>query len=366
MTLRKRVLLELLKKGQVKRKQLLDSLGIAKSTLSYVIRDLRAEGKIEIVSERRGRGRPSERIRISPKAWEVIGIKLGREGVIGILMDATLREIKRVEEKVPHGARNLEGYSLLLQKVLDSLVRKRAVAIGVSVSGSVSNGIVVDSPMLNINNMDIKTMIEERFKGPISVMGDVQALAVYESFKYGGQRFLIVNYGLGIGACWCENGKSHSLPIGHTLVVRNGEKCYCGQKGCLETVASDYTNLKAFTGKNFSIIEFVEYEHERYEKYLRKMWEIAQKNHEKLLPIYNRSIEMLSTVIGNLLVLLQPHKISFYGEGIFQWMVEKIEGKIKESFTRSGIKEIKFYCRKESDAFEKGAAFRSVLEYLRK
>ncbi|RLF88186.1 hypothetical protein DRN43_06420, partial [Thermococci archaeon] len=178
MTLRKRVLLELLKRGQVKRKHLLDSLGIAKSTLSYVIRDLRAEGKIEIVSERRGGGRPSERIRISSKAGEVIGIKLGREGVIGILMDATLREIKRVEEKVPHGARNLEGYSLLLQKVLDSLVRKRAVAIGVSVSGSVSNGIVVDSPMLNINSMDIKTMIEERFKGPISVIGDVQALAV--------------------------------------------------------------------------------------------------------------------------------------------------------------------------------------------
>ncbi len=364
-TLKRRILLELLRKGVVRRKEIVESFGVAKSTLSYAIRDLRQEGKIDVLSERKGRGRPSEIVRLSPKAWKIVGVKIGREAVIGVLMDATLKEIKRTEEKVFHGMRNISGYTMLLERILEELVTKKVAAIGISVSGNVENGVVVDSPMLNINGLDLKEILKKNFSGTVSIMSDVQALSVHESFKYGGDRFLIVNYGLGIGACWCESGKNRVLPIGHIVVDRSGEMCYCGQRGCLETVASDYANLKAFTHGDFTITEFVEYEHERYEDKLLKLWELSKKEPEKVRKIYDKSLDMLSMVIGNLVVLFQPEKVSFYGEGIAGWMVNEVEERVKLNFKRQGVEKVRFHFRGEDDAFEKGAAFKAAVEFLR-
>ena len=169
MRLKERLLLEILGKSDVTRKELVEKLGVAKSTLSYVLTELKEEGKVSIKTRIRGRGRPEELITISPNAWKAIGVKMGREAVIGVLMDASLKEIRSVELDVTSDMRNEEGYRKLLRRVLEILGSAEVSAVGLSVSGIVESGIVLESPMLNLRNADFRNELSS-FKA-FKVMG---------------------------------------------------------------------------------------------------------------------------------------------------------------------------------------------------
>jgi predicted NBD/HSP70 family sugar kinase len=220
MKLKNKVLLEILGKEHVTRKYLIERLKIAKSALSYVINDLKREGKIEVRSRIKGRGRPEEIISISSNSWRSIGVKIGREAVVGVLMDASLKDLKTISLEVSHDLRNEGGYKLLLKKILNFFKEDSATVIGMSVSGVIENGKVLDSPMLNLKDTSFNDELSTFSMA--KVIGDVEALAMYEAMKYGSENFLVINYGLGIGA-GVFNGEFRNLPIGHIIVEKNGE-----------------------------------------------------------------------------------------------------------------------------------------------
>ncbi len=360
MNLKGRIMVEILKKGWITRKELLEKFGVAKSTLSYVISELKNEKKVKISKRVKGRGRPEEIISMNPNAWKTIGVKIGREAVVGVLMDASLKELDTSFEMIPHRMRNEHGSKELLRKVIDKLPKDGVVGIGLSVSGIVKNGIVVESPILNLKGVDFRKDIEGF--GVSEVMGDIRSLAIYEVMKYGGDDFLVVNYGLGIGAGLYRKGKFSYLPIGHAVVEENGEECYCGKRGCLETVASDYANLKSFTNGNFTIKEFVEYEHEKYYEKLKELWKLSKEEREDIRKHYEKSIKYLGSVLGNLSFLLSPKKIVLYGEGTSTWMSRMLEERIKKVFDEKA----RVVYRKELDAFEKGAAYSVTIAAIKR
>ncbi len=363
MMVKERVLLEIFRSGEITRMELSRRLGVAKSTLSYVLKELRENGKVEIKLQRIGRGRPREIVSISPKAWKSLGIKIGREAVVGILLDASLREVSKAVREVTHEFRSNTGFKKLLEDVLEEMMSEDVEAIGISVSGEVHGTVITEAPILNVYNLDLSEIVGRFFAGTFEVVEDVRAVAVYERFEYGGDSFLIVNYGLGIGGCWCEGDRSMVLPLGHTVVDPDGEECYCGQRGCLETVASDYAVLKSFTSGSFTIREFVEYEHERYGKSLEELWKISKGDPGEVRRHYERAIENLSLVVGNTVKLLRPRRVALYGEGMFDWIAEEIERRVKERFR--GI-EVEVVHRGDLDAFEKGAAILAVIEGIRR
>ncbi len=354
------------------RRDIKESLGVVDSTVSYLISEMIEEGFVEISFVRKKRrGRPYEVIRLREDAWYSIGLKIGRESVKGVLFNARMEMIDEVEVHITKEMRNNNGYTFAVFKVLEDLHRNNVKAIGISSSGEVDSERIINSPILNVWDLHLKKKIEEKL-GPIliTLMNDVDSLAYFEKYFYGGKRFLVISYGVGIGASFfdensifiLENGRS-ILELGH-IIVGDGEECYCGQRGCLEIYASEYAVLKEFLKEDFSIKEFIEFEEERFRKDLEHLRKLA-KDPDVVKEYYMPSLKYLSMAVGNLIMLFFPEKVVFYGEGIKSWMVKEIEKFIKERYRSGVVGRINFLCREEEkNAWETGVALNAVEKYI--
>jgi glucokinase len=97
----------------------------------------------------------------------------------------------------------------------------------------------------------------------VRIIGDASALA-YAEFVLGAGRGatnlmgIVVSTGIGGGVVL--NGAFHvgrtgnAGMIGHSVVVRNGALCACGQRGCVEAYASGTNMAKAFGVDNFEAV----------------------------------------------------------------------------------------------------------------
>ncbi len=82
----------------------------------------------------------------------------------------------------------------------------------------------------------------------VKVENDAKSLALGEAWFDDNQisykSMVAVNVGRGIGAGMVINGKvyngEHGIAgeIGHMMIDINGKRCTCGNKGCLQTLAS--------------------------------------------------------------------------------------------------------------------------------
>ena len=129
------------------------------------------------------------------------------------------------------------------------IARSKVLGIGVGMPGLIrtSDSMVVFSPVLQRRNLNLYDHLASRFELPIMVDSIHRVLVMGEK-KYGSCRnsdnFVTVNLGYGIGAGLFINGNVYSGncgfagEIGHIILNPLGPKCFCGNRGCLETLGS--------------------------------------------------------------------------------------------------------------------------------
>lgn len=120
-------------------------------------------------------------------------------------------------------------------------------SIGLGVPGMVdaSSGEVRHAANLGFSRLDLGSELHERFGVQVRVENDVNAAAL------GAYRFLdlngtmaYLNLGTGMAAGIVSGGRlmrgstGNAGEIGHIPLFPDGASCPCGQRGCLETVAS--------------------------------------------------------------------------------------------------------------------------------
>lgn len=153
------------------------------------------------------------------------------------------------------GYRGLEAGLKRIGKTLEAAIEKAGISasdisgIGIACPGPVdpSDGILIHAPNLGWTDAPIRDALEKWFKCPITLANDVDA-GVYGEYKHGaamGARCAVGIFpgtGIGGGAVLEDNivqGRHvSSMEIGHLPVIRGGALCGCGNRGCLETVAS--------------------------------------------------------------------------------------------------------------------------------
>jgi glucokinase len=125
-----------------------------------------------------------------------------------------------------------------------------AVAAGVAVPGIVDaeHGIAVYAANLGWRDVPLRTLLGERLGGiPVALGHDVRTGGLAEGrigAGRGADRFLFVPLGTGIagaiGIAGTIEAGAHGCAgeIGHIVVRPDGPDCGCGQRGCLETLAS--------------------------------------------------------------------------------------------------------------------------------
>lgn len=94
---------------------------------------------------------------------------------------------------------------------------------------------------------DIVTPLRETFRVPVRLENDADAAAIGE-FHFGAGRhtnpLVMVTLGTGVGGAVLVNGQIYRgvngehPELGHIPVVPDGSECYCGTRGCWESLAS--------------------------------------------------------------------------------------------------------------------------------
>ena len=150
--------------------------------------------------------------------------------------------------KVPT-EKNIDSVLYQIEELIKNFHPK---AIGIGVAGLINKetGRLEDSPNLKfLEGINLKSLIEDRFKIPVIVENDASA-AAFGEYKYGaaknGKIVVCLTLGTGLGGGLVIDGKlidgvsGTAMEIGHTTIDINGWECHCGRKGCLEAYVSSY------------------------------------------------------------------------------------------------------------------------------
>lgn len=186
-----------------------------------------------------------------------VGFDLGGTKMLGVVLDSELKAVGKKRKKT----RGYEGAEAGVQRIIQTIRQaladaevapKQLAGIGIGCPGPIdlAEGVVLDAVNLSWQNVPLKELLEAEFDCPVSVLNDVDA-GVYGEYRFGAAKdcrsALGVFPGTGIGGGCVYNGQivhggSFScFEIGHVQVTRNGRKCGCGLRGCLETEASRLT-----------------------------------------------------------------------------------------------------------------------------
>lgn len=246
-------------------KILFDEGGKALAELSYItkislplvtklVMELRAEGYLveeKDTSKNTQAGRPATLYNLNPVSGYIMGVDLGRVYTTFLLIDYRQNIVFEKREKKSY----LFDDETVIKKVCNEISqiikesgidKSKFMGAGFSIPGIINSATGESESYLNFGK-PIKDLFEEELKLPVIIEHDAKAMA-YGEFWLGGakslQNVICVNYGWGLGLGMILNGNiyygqnGYAGEFGHIPVVANGEQCYCGKRGCLETVSS--------------------------------------------------------------------------------------------------------------------------------
>ena len=177
-----------------------------------------------------------------------IGVDLGGTKIESVLIDKDLKVLKR--KRVPTPKNN---YSEIVNSIV-SLVSELSSNIsefsfGICTPGVISKktGLIKNSNTQCLIGRPLKDDLEEKLDKNISMENDANCFAIAES-RFGAAKQYDVVFGAimgtGIGGGVVINGNLHSGrnliggEWGHHTLYHDGNPCYCGKRGCVETYIS--------------------------------------------------------------------------------------------------------------------------------
>ena len=270
-----------------------------------------------------------------------IGIDIGGSHVGTGLINLNGRIIAKEEQDLDNEVKD-ENYS---QKLLDTIIEtitkilekkkidiKEISLIGIAVPGTVSDTHIIKADNLHIKNFNIVSEINKYFNIPIILRNDAKCAAIAEKEygslkKYDDALFLTIGTGIGgavyLGGKLLKPKKYEGFEIGHMVIQKNGLKCNCGRKGCLER----YASMKAFK-------QMIQKEFGKENLTGKEVKELLEnnKNSEQVDKIINEYISYLSTGIANLINIFEPQTISIGGSFVHfkDILLERLEKKLNE------------------------------------
>ena len=199
-----------------------------------------------------------------------LGVDLGGTKTEAVLLDENFSVIKRKRIPTPQNdyQKILDSISSL---VLDISKNVTDFSLGVCTPGSISKqtGLIKNSNTQCLIDKSLKEDLENKLGKKISIENDANCFAMAEATLGAGINFDLifgVILGTGVGGGIVINKKLHSGRTniggewGHHTLHRNGNLCYCGKHGCVETYISGpalENHWKKLSGKSQPIKEIL-------------------------------------------------------------------------------------------------------------
>jgi glucokinase len=182
-----------------------------------------------------------------------IALDLGGTQLRGALVDAEaniLRHAVVATDAAAGPAVVLQQLCAIASAVSEEIAEDRVLGVGVVLPGPLDtvNGVALAVPTLaGFVDLPIRTMLEQQWSLPVQLENDAIAATLGE-WRFGAGRghadLVYVTVSTGIGGGVVSDGRllrgrrGMAGHVGHMTIMRDGEACACGNRGCWEAYGS--------------------------------------------------------------------------------------------------------------------------------
>jgi N-acetylglucosamine repressor len=260
----RRLLEAIQRHGPSSRAMLTRVSGLTAPTVSKAVDALLKRGLVEELEPvEQALGRPGKLVRMAAESAAVLGVVIDAATccVVAAGLDGQVTEQQTRRFDTP------DSYTDLIDALEDQCrgllasVTGKTHGIGVSVPGLINDRLeeIVFSPNLHaLDKRNPARDLEKRLGIPCQLVQETDALCLSERM-YGDARgledFAVLDAATGLGLSVMSGGRllaGHSGmagEVGHITVALDGVRCGCGNRGCLETLATDSALLRLLAEK---------------------------------------------------------------------------------------------------------------------
>ena len=247
--------------GPISRIELSKKALLAPASITKIVREMLEAHLVQETEfqEAGSRGRPAVGLILDTQAWHYLSVRIGNGEITLALRDLSSQLV--VEDLCPLPVEASEPLLTRIVAVIDAFFIRhqqrleRLTAIAITLPGILNarTGIVHRMPFYQVTDMPLGPELEKRSGLPVYIQHDVCAWTLAESLFGASQEAknviqVVIDHQVGAGVIsggrLLHNGSSTLVEIGHIQVDPQGKQCYCGNHGCLETVASSENLLE--------------------------------------------------------------------------------------------------------------------------
>ena len=257
-----------------------------------------------------------------------IGIDLGGTKIEGILVDDNYKTITR--KRIPTNQDN--GYNSILESIKNLCMElmpesNENISIGVCTPGALSlnSGLIKNSNTQCLIGKDLQNDLKNILHHDISIENDANCFALAEANLGVGKNSNLVFgviMGTGVGGGITINGKIHhgrnniAGEWGHHCLHNDGNRCYCGNSGCVETYISGPSleqNWSQLSGLNQSLPEILQnFNNQHFENWKKSFIDNFALSLSNVIDILDPDMIILGGGLSNIDFLYDEAKNAVY------------------------------------------------------
>lgn len=241
--------------GPVSRIELAKRAQLAPASITKIVREMLDAHLVQETEfqEPGSRGRPAIGLVLDTFAWHYLAIHIQPGHILLTLRDLSSRALQ--EDHLPLHDYSEQSLLQQIQHMVNAFFMRhqskleRLTAIAITLPGLMNAvpGGEHRMPGYDVQEMLLSETLSALTGLPVFVQHDISAWTLAESLfgaSYGAQDVIQIVIGETVGAGVISGGQLlHKsgralVEIGHTQIDPYGQQCYCGNHGCLETVAS--------------------------------------------------------------------------------------------------------------------------------
>ena len=247
----------------------------------------------------------------------LLGIDLGGTKIEGIVLESKEKPIEVIRHRVD--TEEKKGYLQVVDNIkslveyIENKINHKFDKLGIGTPGTLdpATGLLKNSNSQCLNGKPIQKDLSETLDKIILIQNDANCFALAETLlgsvkdQYPNAKNVFgIIMGTGVGGGVIINGKTvyGSQGIGgewgHTIVTDSGDKCYCGKRGCVETVISGRALQTYYSNISGRKLKFEEiYATKDNDKY-------AKETFERLITYFGKGLSNVVNIIDPEVIVL--------------------------------------------------------------
>ncbi|MGE5398297.1 MAG: ROK family protein [Chitinophagales bacterium] len=259
------------------------------------------------------------------------GIDLGGTKILSGLFDEdgtlldSIKMATRAETGMAETIKRMTGSITSLMESCSEGLELTGLVVGIPGPVDTATGYIYDTPNLGWKDIELARLLQQSLGVPVWLENDGNLAALGEylyGYKESFPTMLYLTASTGVGGGIIINGRIHrgadgtAGEFGHMTIIPEGLICHCGNRGCLETLASGSAvarKAKERVLKGYGV-RMMELAHNNLERIdARLVGEAADQGDEEAELILNEAFTYLGIGAANLVNMFNPHAIVIGG-----------------------------------------------------